>query len=190
MSVAAARAALWEMSRSLFHDDEHANATIDAFATAVREEALDKAPVGLPEVMRIINGALAGDVAKVRAYAEMLAEKRALAGHMAGSRIRDVLAGVPQEVVKAMAPQEAEGWLRKLTVGLTSSVGREYATAIAAELDRLRSCEKRDGELLRELMAAADEVLANPLDPRLHAGRLALAVTEAEVTLTARRAAP
>ena len=40
MTVAAARAALWEMSRSLFHDEEYANAVIDAFAAAVREEAL------------------------------------------------------------------------------------------------------------------------------------------------------
>jgi hypothetical protein len=37
---AEARAALWEMSRALFHDEEYANATIDAFEAAVRAEAL------------------------------------------------------------------------------------------------------------------------------------------------------
>ena len=38
--VAEARAQLWKMSRELFHDEEYANATIDAFEQAVRADTL------------------------------------------------------------------------------------------------------------------------------------------------------
>lgn len=40
--VAEARAQLWKMSRELFHDEEYANATIDAYRSAVRAEAFEE----------------------------------------------------------------------------------------------------------------------------------------------------
>ena len=60
MTITAARAALWDTARSLHHDEEYANATIDAFATAVREEALqprEQLPVFLEalEVLKAEN---------------------------------------------------------------------------------------------------------------------------------------
>ena len=47
--TATARAALWKMSREMFHDEEYANATIDAYALAVRAEAFEEVRV---EAMR------------------------------------------------------------------------------------------------------------------------------------------
>lgn len=42
MKVSEARARLWTMSRELFHDEEYVNATIDAYASAVRAEAFEE----------------------------------------------------------------------------------------------------------------------------------------------------
>lgn len=41
-AVAEARARLWKMSREMFHDEQYADTTIDAFAAAVRAEAFEE----------------------------------------------------------------------------------------------------------------------------------------------------